>query len=297
MGSCWAICAWLGTLESCCSVLQERVASGRRLRQEGGVARELHEAMPQRAARILGEEQGVGVVVEPREPEQVPLVGQPVRAVGRVVGEGIQEEVEVVEALRERRRRARERLGRLVDVLEGRLNRAGERPDLILKRASGLPEQRADLTQGRRQRLRRRNQLPRGRPENLCELVRAGESALRLLQGRRELLERRPDRVLLLRERAQNGVGRAHESRQLRIAMTELGAQLAEVGDHPAQVLTPLRERAVYAGDVADGRARSAAGRPTAVPNARTAPGPRLGAAAAGTTGCRRRGWPGSGPD
>ena len=216
LGSCWAISPGSALWRAAAACFRKGrfrppTPPGRRC------CTRAHEAMPQRAARVLGEEQGVGVVVEPREPEQVPLVG----CSGRVVGEGVEQEVQIVEPLGERRRRLASGCDAWLMCLSGGCRR-GRRADLGLERDRGLPEERPDLPQGRRKRLRGRNQLARRGPENLRKLVGAGESALRLLKRRRELLERRPDRVLFLRERAQNGVRRAHEPRQLRVAMPEL---------------------------------------------------------------------------
>ena len=147
------------------------------------------------------------------------------------------------------------RLRRLVDVLERLLRQRGRRAGSgvligpVVSRKSGRTWRSAGASA-----CADGISLRDAGPSICAKRLALVQRALRLLQRRRELLERRPDRGLLLRERAEHGVRGAHEPRELRVALAELGAELAEVGDHPAQVLTPLHERAVDAGDVADGR-------------------------------------------
>src|SRR5207248_2740296 len=114
-----------------------------------GGARLEDEAVPQRAAGVLSEEERVRVVVQPAEPEEEALL----RRAGRVVGERVQSQVEVAEGVLETGRGIGQRLRSLLHVLERRLHSPRERPDLMVDRAQRVVEEGSRLAERRAERL------------------------------------------------------------------------------------------------------------------------------------------------
>ncbi len=236
--SCWSVCR-IGVLRA------DQGRGGAR-----GRAVQQHEAVPQRPAGVLGEEDRVGVVVEPAEPEQVALLRGP----GRVVGERVEQPVELAEALRQPLGGLVERLGRLPDVLERLLGGAREGPDLVA--GSGRPCRGTGAGSGAAP---GRAPAPPGAapatpgPSSSESRLLDASAPRRRPQRPGQLLEGGADRGLLVREGAEHVVGGAHEAGQLGVAVAELLAEATEVGDHPADVAAPLLERAADLGQVAGG--------------------------------------------
>ena len=205
-----------------------------------------HQPARQRAVRVLEEGAVVGVVVQPRGPEQVALL-----AARRVERPGVEEPVQFAEGASRLLDRLAQRLGALAQVAQRLADLAGERPDLVLDRAQALPSQalRGDLA--RRERLRRRDQRLGRRAKLLRQYLTALERRAGLGQRGGQLLQRLAQVRLLGRERREYLVLRRDEVRQAGIAAAERLGQVGEAGDRAADVRAPLREPRVDARQVA----------------------------------------------
>ena len=93
----------------------------------------------------------------------------------------------------------------------------------------------------RAQGFRLRDQADQRRAGGEREGVGAGQAGLDRGQRRRELDQRFLDRLLLVGEVAERGLGAADEAFDLGVAAAQFGGQRAEVVDHAGQRQAPLR--------------------------------------------------------
>src|SRR5919106_3630077 len=250
---------WVGGLGDVGDLLegaQEGPRGGDSLGEPGGVAAQDDQAAAHRAQRVLAEEQRVGVVVQPGEPEQVTLLG----GAGRVVGECVGELVELAEPVAERGGEVAERPGSLLGVPHRAADRTGEGPDLVAQRGDRVAQERARLAKRRTELPGGRDQVARGRAEHLGELLAARQCRAGSAQGAGQLRERRPDRVLLIGEGAQYAVGGLDELREAGVAAAELLRDQPQAGDRPRDVLAPHRPRTADPSQVARPRLQTPPG-------------------------------------
>ena len=100
------------------------------------------------------------------------------------------------------------------------------------------------------ERLGLRDQAEQRRPGRGREAVGAGEAGPRRPQGRRELAQRFLDRLLLVGEVAEGGVGGGDEALDRGVVAAEFGGQQAEVVDHVGERDVAFGDGAVELGDV-----------------------------------------------
>src|SRR4051812_12082626 len=124
------------------------VGLGDRVQQRAGLAAEDHETLADRAVRVLGGEDRRREVVGPREPEQVALV----LVAGRVVGELVEQAVEVLERRQQVGRGGREVAHRRPQLLDRRQRGARERAQLVADDRRRGAQERPQLALGRAER-------------------------------------------------------------------------------------------------------------------------------------------------
>jgi hypothetical protein len=143
---------------------------------------------------------------------------------------------------------------------EQRTDFPGEGTDLIANRRGGLTEELLGCLEGGGQGLCLGDQGRQRGVGDVGEALGAGQRRVARPQRRRELAQRFLDRLLLVGEVAESGVGGSDEAPDVRVAAAELGRQLAEVVDHVGQGHVALRHRLVQLRHVMDERLEATEG-------------------------------------
>ena len=240
----------VGPVEEVHERAELRVGLGHGVQQLAGLAAEDHEAVADRAVRVLGREHRRRQVVGPREPEQVALVG----VAGRVVGERVEQVVEALERPREVRRDGGEVAQRRAQLLDGRQRGARERAQLVADDRRRRAQERPHLRSvGPSARAAGRSASSVG-PSSSASAFALAERGLRHLQRGRQLAQRLADRRVLAGEAGEDRVGADDEVGDRVVLVAQLLRHQREVVDRALDVRRALGQRLVHLAGELGGR-------------------------------------------